>query len=52
MGSTSPGNSGHPVLLRLTKAPPDLNALLAKLKLLQLFAAPPKWGAFPAQQHS
>ena len=32
---------------RLAKVPPHLNALLAKLKLLHLFAAPPKWASFP-----
>ncbi len=29
--------------LALTTVPPELNALLAKLKLLPLFASPPKW---------
>jgi hypothetical protein len=29
--------------LALTAVPPELNALLAKLKLLPLFATPPKW---------
>jgi transposase len=29
--------------VRLTEIPPELNALLQKLNLLKLFAAPPKW---------
>lgn len=49
LGQISLGPSGNPVLLRLTKVPADLNALLIKLKLLHLFAAPPKWAAFPAE---
>jgi hypothetical protein len=32
-------------LVRLTNVPPELNALLGKLKLLHLFATPPKWAA-------
>jgi len=38
-------------LARFTKVPAHLNALLAKLKLPSLFAAPPKWAAFPAEAH-
>jgi hypothetical protein len=34
-----------PGLVRLTNVPPELNALLGKLKLLHLFATPPKWAA-------
>jgi len=47
LGQISLGPSGSTVLLRLTKVPADLNALLIKLKLLHLFAAPPKWAALP-----
>ncbi len=32
-------------LARITEVPPDLNTLLEKLKLLHLFATPPKWAA-------
>jgi len=39
---------GAPLLARLTKVPAHLNSLLAKLKLLPLFATPPKWAAFPS----
>jgi transposase len=35
-------------LLRLTEVPPELNALLDKLKLLHLFATPPKWATATA----
>ena len=37
--------SDAPALTRLTEVPPELNILLEKLKLLHLFAAPPKWAA-------
>lgn len=36
---------GGKPLLRLTAVPPELNALLEKLKLLHLFATPPKWAS-------
>jgi hypothetical protein len=49
LGQISVGKPGSPFLARLTKVPSLLNALLAKLKLLPLFAAPPKWAAFPAE---
>jgi len=49
LGQISVGKPGAPFLARLTKVPPHLNSLLAKLKLLPLFAAPPKWAAFPAE---
>jgi len=48
LGQISVGKPGSPFLARLTKVPSHLNALLAKLKLLPLFAAPPKWAAFPS----
>lgn len=48
LGQISLATSGTPLLARLTKVPPHLNTLLAKLNLLHLFAAPPKWAAFPA----
>ena len=44
----SVGTPGAPLLARLTKVPAHLNSLLAKLKLLPLFATPPKWAAFPS----
>lgn len=49
LGQISIGSPGTPFLARLTKVPAPLNDLLAKLKLLPLFAAPPKWAAFPGQ---
>jgi len=49
LGQISVGEPGAPFLARLTKVPSHLNSLLAKLKLLPLFATPPKWAAFPAQ---
>jgi len=49
LGQISLGTPGTPLLARLTKVPARLNALLSKLKLLPLFATPPKWAAFPAQ---
>ena len=39
------GKSAEPILSRFTQVPPDLNALLEKLGLLHLFAAPPQWAA-------
>jgi len=36
-------NEGLQVLQQITKVPFDLNAQLAKLKLLHPFAAPPAW---------
>jgi len=47
LGQISLKGSDTPVLLRMTQVPPDLNILLSKLNLLHLFAAPPKWAAFP-----
>jgi len=49
LGQISIGEPGSAFLARLTKVPAQLNELLAKLKLLPLFAAPPKWAAFPAE---
>lgn len=49
LGQISLGTLGTPWLARLTKVPAHLNSLLAKLKLLPLFATPPKWAAFPAE---
>jgi len=49
LGQISLGTSGTPLLARLTKVPAHLNSLLSKLKLLPLFATPPKWAAFPGQ---
>jgi hypothetical protein len=49
LGQISVGKPGSSFLARLTKVPPHLNALLAKLKLLHLFAAPPKWASFPGE---
>ena len=48
LGQISVGTPGAPLLARLTKVPAHLNSLLAKLKLLPLFATPPKWAAFPS----
>jgi transposase len=39
------GDTAAPILSRLTQVPPELNALLEKLGLLHLFAAPPQWAA-------
>ena len=49
LGQISLGKTQVPALTRLTQVPPELNSLLAKLKLLPLFAAPPKWAAFPTE---
>jgi transposase len=43
LGRISVGKPGTPFLARLTKVPQELNALLAKLDLLHIFATPPKW---------
>ena len=43
LGSIHLKNEGLQVLQQITKVPADLNAQLAKLKLLHLFAAPPAW---------
>jgi len=48
LGQILIGKPGTAFFARLTKVPAHLNDLLAKLKLLPLFAAPPKWAAFPA----
>jgi hypothetical protein len=48
LGQISVGTPGAPLLARLTKVPAHLNSLLAKLKLLPLFATPPKWASFPS----
>lgn len=47
LGQISLGKSAVPLPARLTKVPAHLNTLLAKLNLLPLFAASPKWAAFP-----
>lgn len=39
------GDAASPLFARITEVPPGLNAILAKLNLLHLFAAPPKWAA-------
>ena len=43
LGAIHLKNEGLQVLQQITKVPADLNAQLAKLKLLHLFAAPPAW---------
>lgn len=43
LGHLHLGDKTAPPTARLTEVPPELNALLEKLKLLPLFAAPPKW---------
>ena len=43
LGAIHLKNEGLQVLQQITKVPVDLNAQLAKLKLLHLFAAPPAW---------
>lgn len=43
LGAIHIKNRGLQVLKQITKVPADLNAQLAKLKLLHLFAAPPAW---------
>lgn len=45
LGQFQAGDAASPILARLTEVPAQLNALLAKLNLLHLFAAPPKWAA-------
>ncbi len=47
LGQIALGAPGVAFLPRLTKVPGHLNPFVAKLKLLPLFAAPPKWAAFP-----
>jgi hypothetical protein len=42
LGELQLGDASAPTA-RLTEVPPELNALLEKLQLLPLFAAPPKW---------
>jgi hypothetical protein len=42
LGELQLGDGSAPTA-RLTEVPPELNALLEKLQLLPLFAAPPKW---------
>lgn len=39
------GASSSPVLARVSAVPQELNTILEKLKLLHLFATPPKWAA-------
>ena len=51
LGQISIGTPPSAFLARFTKVPTHLNDLLAKLKLLHLFAAPPKWAAFPVNPH-
>jgi transposase len=43
LGAINLKNEGLQILQQITKVPADLNAQLAKLKLLHLFAAPPAW---------
>jgi hypothetical protein len=43
LGELRLGDAAAPPTARLTDVPPELNALLEKLQLLPLFAAPPKW---------
>ena len=43
LGSIHLKNEGLQILQQITKVPADLNAQLAQLKLLHLFAAPPAW---------
>ncbi len=47
LGYISVAKHGRPLLARLTRVPAELNALLAKLDLLHLFAAPPTWAEIP-----
>ena len=47
LGYLSVAKRGRPLLARLTRVPAELNALLAKLDLLHLFAAPPRWAELP-----
>jgi len=47
LGYISVAKHGRPLLARLTRVPAELNALLAKLDLLHLFAAPPTWAELP-----
>jgi transposase len=43
LGKIHIANASLPDIARFTQVPPPLNALLQKLDLLHLFAAPPKW---------
>jgi hypothetical protein len=43
LGELHLGDEAAPPMARLSAVPPELNALLEKLQLLPLFAAPPKW---------
>ncbi len=43
LGAIHLKNEGLQVLQQISKVPADLNAQLAQLKLLHLFAAPPAW---------
>jgi hypothetical protein len=43
LGAIHLKNEGLQILKQITKVPADLNAQLAKLKLLHLFAGPPAW---------
>jgi hypothetical protein len=47
LGYISLAKHGRPLLARLTRVPAELNALLANLDLLHLFAAPPMWAELP-----
>ena len=47
LGYISVAKRGRPLLAHLTRVPAELNALLAKLDLLHLFAAPPRWAELP-----
>ena len=48
LGQFQLGTDAVPAMARLTEIPAELNALLEKLHLLHLFAAPPKWATAPA----
>lgn len=49
LGEIEIGEGSDPLILpKLTAVPPELNALLEKLKLLHLFATPPKWATATA----
>jgi transposase len=43
LGQIQIGKAALPTMARFTQVPPNLNALLQKLKLLHLFNTPPKW---------
>jgi len=42
LGQIPVGQSGAPLLTRLTRVPQNLSVILSKLDLLPLFATPPK----------